>query len=282
VKIAFIVPTEYLVEFSRYNTIELVEAQICYDDPAYLDYFLRRKQAGAYIILDNSPRIKRDITMEQYLDLAYEMRPDEIVAVDVARESAQSIDETMRFMNGVDKFGLRERGVKIMGVVQGRNFEEWALGYQTLDSIIRVDTIGFPRPMPDFPGMEFTVSPMARLLGSRPLTKSRIAAMTRVTLMEALARKRIINRYRAHHLLGLTDGIELKWQRRFDFIRSNDSSSAFWHGAKGIRYVSSGLPVEKEWVDLDFSTKDLSEAQLRDVHWNMQTLTNFATGQAIE
>lgn len=275
-RLAFIVPTAYVKKFARYNSIELAEAQICYDNKDYFEYFVQRQKDGAHVILDNSPRIKQDITIEEYLELAYVMKPAEIIATDIARESLQSVQETIHFMDLAEKFGIRSKGIKIMGVIQGRSFEEWVLMYQSLDRLIGVDSIGFPRPLDDFEGFEFPSSWFERAFRRNKVTRARKMAMARVGLIQALDKKKVINRFRPHHLLGLTDGIELKWQKINGFLRSNDSSSAFYHGAQGIRYTSAGLPVEKKWANLDFTMRGLDPPKLQAVEHNMKMLTGFA------
>jgi len=149
-KLAFLTPTAYLERYESYNDIFLAEAQICCDDQDYLDFFVVKIKEGRHVILDNSPGIRRDITLADYLDLAYLMKPTELVAINTFSNSIQSIDETIKFMQLAEEFGVISKGVKIMGVIQGNTFSDWVECYKALDRIVRVDSIGFTRPLETF------------------------------------------------------------------------------------------------------------------------------------
>lgn len=274
-KLAFITPTAYLKRFESYSDIFLAEAQICYDDEDYKNYFITKLEEGRHVILDNSPGIRRDITLADYLDLAYLMKPTELVAINSHSNTVQSIDDTIKFMQLAEEFGLMTKGIKIMGVVQGNNFSEWVECYKALDRVVRVSSIGFTRPLDTFEELNYKTSLFSRLFLRFKMTQAKAQALTRVSIINGMYQKGIINTNKPHHLLGLTDGIELKWHVINQWIRSNDSSSAFHHGAQGIRYKRNGLPGEKDHYDLDFNLNRLSDKETQDIHYNMMMMKRF-------
>ena len=75
------------------------------------------------------------------------------------------------------------------------------------------------------------------------------------------------------HLLGLGGSLnDLVIGCDYDWIKSNDSSSAFVTGLHGLRYRKNEVPGGKVEEKLDFSISDLTSKQYSDIHHNISII----------
>jgi len=168
------------------------------------------------------------------------VQPSLVTPPEVLGDGAATLDLTRDFIGSRQDLGVPCH-TKILGVVHGRNFEEWLQYYRVFhDELEDVSRIGIPYDLQfDVPGLfdqpgETTWKRMLR---------------TRVRLTELLDEAGL-NRKPAH-LLGCVDAIELRMQVRFDWIVSNDSSTIYVTTQRNEIYDPHyGIHAQKHKIDM--------------------------------
>lgn len=257
-KLGIICPINWLEGFAVQGIYHLVLPNIFKESKEYRDFYIKQAKIGDFITLDNGAyELGYPIDPDELLEIAEDLNTDEIVAPDVILNYEKTIELTEKFLEKVrDKFSG-----KIGAVAQGSNFEEIKKCYLRFLDDERIDTMMLPFDV------RFEVP---NALKSFSFTKQR--AFNRVSLVNHLLPLR---KSKPIHLLGLSDGVELKYQGAHPEIRSNDSSSAFVHGKEGYRYTEDGLPCEKSKNKVDFFDKSLNIKQRDDIQFNIDMMRNF-------
>ena len=256
IKLAFISPISYLRAFSLLGDIEFALAHIALKSKEYREYFYQVAHLGRFVILDNGAFEEGDpVTQENLLELVTEMRPSEIIAPDKLHRAKETIDLTLAFLDSLPEHFPS----KVQAVAQGETFEAFKECYYMWLCDPRVHTIGVPFHL-DY--WQLSESPTKNMY------------LNRTKAIEIL--NECFSPGKPHHCLGMSDPIELSILKKFSFIRSCDSTSAFVHGARGIRYTEEGLPGEKLSSKLDFNFSEaLSIKQQKDIRYNIGKLKEF-------
>jgi len=257
-KLGIICPINWLEGFAIQSAYHLVLPNVFEKSKEYRDFYIKQAQMGDFITLDNGAyELGYPMEPDELLEIAGKLKADEIVAPDVILNYKKTVELTEEFLEQVrDKFDG-----KIGAVAQGSTFGEIKECYLRFLQDSRIDTIMLPFDI------RFEI-PNARKSDS--FTKQR--AFNRVALVNhilPLAPPKPI------HLLGLSDGVELTFQKDHAEIRSNDSSSAFVHGKEGFRYTEEGLPCEKSKEKLDFFNKSLNVKQRDNIQFNIDMMKGF-------
>lgn len=124
---------------TRENIIHMALTHLC-DDPKYVQFFQREKEAGKFIILDNSIiELGSACTIEKVLSAAEKIGADEIVLPDVFLEGKKTVEEAKKYVDLV-----HDKGYRVMAVAHGRTIEEWSSCALELVKL-KVDTLGIPK-----------------------------------------------------------------------------------------------------------------------------------------
>jgi hypothetical protein len=238
--LTFICPVSYLERLDQYQDNYLLLAHIAKESKEYRDFF---RQNPKYKILDNSAHELGDaFDFEEVLDLAREMNCQEVVLPDKIFHCDETLTRTLQTL---DK--LRAKGVegefKWMAVPQGQTWDEYQKCFTAFTKHPKVDVIGagfwiIAKCYSQF-SLEDEVMPN-RLMFSRELS-------TRFDQPAFYARPQ-----KPIHLLGLGDCYELKGQKHYPFIRSNDSSAAVRYGMHGQAFTVEKGRGPRIRSDLDF------------------------------
>lgn len=209
IEIAVIAPTTAL-ELSDNGDIYMCLAWLALQDNYYKAYFKQKAASGAFVILDNGENEKKQITGTTLINLAIEIGASELVLPDTFRD----IDGTMLKVRAFLKeygFALKAHGIKTMAVVQGDTIPKALYHFVAYSEMEGVDTIGL--------GFDnyYTLSHPDKTQGGM---------FTRLLLTETIANHCApLSELKPVHLLGLYNPLELKYQAKHEWIRSNDSSA---------------------------------------------------------
>lgn len=209
-RVAVICPTSLQETYS--TNCHLVLSQYYRKLKDYREFFLKRQQRGDFIILDNgAAELKTSVEGFSVIDIARELKPTVVVAPDAIYKSQLTMSMTDVFLK-TNWFELDALNIKVMGVPQGENQEEWLECYNKFNNDPHIAWLGI--------SMFYTPKFNKRL---------EVLKMIAPTVKKPC------------HLLGLWDNpFELLEERKFDFVQSVDT-------AKPIEFAMEGLTLE-EWA----------------------------------
>lgn len=218
-------------------------------DEDYFNLFKNAVAKGREVILDNSVfELETAFDPEKFVFWINELNPTYYIVPDVL-EDADATIKNMREWMQIWKPRVKT-GSKIIGVVQGKTYEDTVRCYRFMDEI-GVDKIAISF---DYSWFQQSFPHSNRLVS---------LAMGRVKLLGDMVRGGIINSKKPHHLLGCAiPGEGIFYNRpEYEFIDSMDTSNPVVHGIYRIEYSGPlGLTSKKsqklytlinEEVDLD-------------------------------
>ncbi|HHW90915.1 MAG TPA: hypothetical protein GX745_08455 [Clostridiales bacterium] len=206
-------------------------------DPTYYNLFVQALAQGRDVILDNSVfELGEAADGPMFAGWVRKLKPTWYIVPDVLEDASATIDRFHQFTSEYpDLPGKR------IGVVQGESMSEVIRCYKALE------------PECDMMAFSFDFSWWLDLFpvggDANTPTKWHSFARGRVWMLEELLRRKVINRYKPHHLLGVALPQEMKYYAsmkklepgNWSWIRSVDTSNPVVHGLKGIAYDAKGL-----------------------------------------
>lgn len=256
IQLAYILPTTYLQALQSYlMPMHLALAHQVLADKKYTDFYVQRRQAGEYLILDNSAFELGSAIADQLLDEAIQrISPNEIVLPDVLFDGKMTEQRVVEFLQ---KYGGQYHGsIRFMAVPHGKDLASYVDCYHRLATMPQVDTIGI--------GAVYVASLDAGSYVSG-----------RQLIFETLQRQGLLAD-KPHHLLGLGSSghQELEQMKSYEVVRSCDSSAAFIH-ALNHEMFQLGKAYVKDRRKIDF-TQPFDEALAARAAINMQVLRQAA------
>ena len=257
-KYAHIVPTAYLNEFDKYNTMHLVLAQHIGKDEDYTDFY---RSTDKYKILDNGAyENKYPVPIEELVEKACLIGADEIIIPDVFMEC----DETLKLLDASLKYLIEhdlDGEFKLMVAPQGKTNAEYMKCLGVMQATKEVDVIG----------LSFLV--VAQCF--KEISACEDVLPNRQMLTKLIDLMGFHNKQ--YHLLGLGNCKELEYQKKYPWVRGGDSSSAFTHGINDIKFDKvKGLIGDRIKTKLNFSMKELHFITLMKIRHNMEVINAFA------
>lgn len=234
-----IAPTAYLEHIPLTNT-HLVLAHLVEKDSAYAEFYRLRSAAGDLVIMDNGAyELKESYSPEKLIALGKKCGADVIVLPDYPFQAAEKTIEA------AEKFIplFKNEGFKTFFVPQSKkgDMEDWIQAYQWGANNFNVDVLGMS------------------ILGIPNAIPWCDPAFSRVVLTAILQERKIFNKEKHHHYLGLNSGpaLEIPSLLRMEALDTIDSSGPFLAGLLGHAYTTeadSYQMVKKLKVPVDFST----------------------------
>lgn len=215
----------------------------------YRDKFKEAIEKGREVILDNSVfELGTHFDMDEFAYWVKEMKPTYYILPDVLNDGEATIQRAKEFLQAhPDLPG------KIVGVVQGKNYEECVDCYKFMNTI--ADKIAI--------SMDYTF--MQDESGLQGFVKGRQMLLTR------MRDEGIINRDKPHHLLGVMLPQEMKYYREgFEWIDSVDTSNPVLHGMLGMRYGRDGLKFKASTKMHTVINASISSTQLDNIMYNIK------------
>jgi len=269
VKIFHTAPVAFMQVLEQHQDFLFIEAHAALENKKYADYLVTHKtlKPNVYVIMDNSAYLLGGPMSEKDFMRAYEyFIPDCIIALDHPYSRKKTLDATESFVARYKK----QIDAKIMAVPQGETYADYISCFWRLCENPDVDVIGVNMFMdwehPDMSKLEKT----ERICRYRNMILWNAHDIVRM----ATENKRLP---KSLHLLGITSGRELTFIRDNNLftVKSCDSSSAFIHGYYGVKYGPKGLKA-KDWDHkLDFSIKEVTDEQRKNILHNIKILNRL-------
>jgi hypothetical protein len=231
------------------------------ENEEYWDKFVRAKEIGREIILDNSIfELGEAFEADKFYPWIEKLQPTYYVIPD-ALENAEKTVANAKSWKPVN-------GCKSIGVVQGKTYEEIKWCYQEVEPLVDKVAISF-----DY---SFFINP--ELNGYLP-TKYHHYMYGRDALIHRLLTDNVINTDKPHHLLGCGLPQEFDSYSDYEWIDSVDTSNPVVAAIKGMRYNGrNGLedkPSQKLHTMID---SKLSSYELQLVLYNIECFRAICNG----
>lgn len=273
--LAFITPTKYLDRFATKGGVYLALAHLIDDDceNEYARFHRRESERGRRVILDNGLFEGAQVEPEALIRRARGIGAQCVCAPDVLFDSRGTIKAFKQFIRLKQETGLV---AEVMGIPQADNPADWWDCFQFMElhpdcNLIGLSILSVPK------AFGRAAEDAGYAVKQQPITAPRV-----YLIQQLRAHSHILGRdLKPCHMLGLGEtyaDIHTANRELPKTIVSNDSSSAFVHGVKGICYTGAGLiPGGKDSKKLNFGLQDdLSETQERCVDHNIKTALHIA------
>lgn len=248
--------------------------------PGYLDAYKKLSDQGDFIMQDNSMFELKRVVLGDLIDFGKRVGATEIVIPEVLRDRRGSIDLAEEFFTS-KAYQANSRVSRYAAVVQGSSYADVVKHYNWLVSIDEVNTIGIAF------NYEFDA------FGNKDETRKH-AGWNRFSIIRRMLKDCVWDPTKTHHLFGMYNPAELAAYYRirdenyppgaFNYflksIRSNDSSSCFWHSLHGMLFdIDEGFLYKKIESHVDFTTFFDKQIQMGIFSRNRSFVENWRKGQ---
>lgn len=259
--------------FLKHEHYHLVLPHLYSDHPEYVSFYRKRAEQGDFILQDNSLFELKKCVAGDLIKYAEQIKATEVMVPEVLRDTEASIEAKDKFFKDLSE----EQKVSYLfaATLQGKSYAELRRHYINLAEDDRINTIAIPF------NFEFDKDDK---------DTSRKSGWHRFSIIWKLAQEGVWCPEKDHHLLGLYDPIELAAyhpynglldESVFSSIRSNDSSSVFWHSLHGVSFIKKfGLPYLKIESHVDFDAWFSFPLQARLFKKNKRIVQSYLDGTA--
>jgi hypothetical protein len=259
-----------MLELSRtYNDYDYALVHLFETHPEYYAFFEESLKMGRHVLLDNSIfELGTAFNTDKYISWIHRLNPTEFIIPDVLESCDGTLESASEFMQSFysDSSEYIENDSKLIGVVQGKSYDELVKCYTKLDKSFSVDKIA----------ISFDYSYYAEVF---PHPNKWVAFMMgRVLTLTRLLNDGIINTNKPHHLLGCAHPREFSFytSKEYNWIDTLDTSSPIVHGLKGVLYGDKIGTWEKEKTKLvDLLDSVPNEFQKGSIHRNLRDFRSY-------
>lgn len=230
-------------------------AQQYIKDAAYREFF-QSLPSSAWITLDNGAGDHEMVSAQQLLEVALELKPNEVIPPDELFNGPQTILNLMDFIK-LKKKHKHLNDTQIFFCPQGSTFTGWLDCYKYGLTDPDVHTLGLSKI-----GVPYM---MYKVKGDIGIMEARHSVFNYLKINDLL--KKPI------HLLGMGDPREFEYYAKYDtdkIIRSNDSCNAIWSALNNISWKDGNferIPTPKDYFDLVIPPSDVES-----IEFNVQFL----------
>ena len=259
-KIAHEAPLSIFDQVQALTDYDYALVHLFEENEQYLDTFVKARDKGREIILDNSIfELGTAFDPLGFAKWVEYLKSEWYIVPDVLDNASATIDSFNRFIDTYPDLPGR-----VIAVAQGSTYSELVDCYTYFANHPKVEKIGLSFNHPFFQDMSG---------GNRYY---RMMAGRQWTLRNMVA-EGVINENKKHHLLGCGLPQEFKAYHNFKWIDSMDTSNPVIHGLKGIRYEEHGLD-DKESVKLFTLIEEDVLACWYDIEYNIAMFRKFCRG----
>ena len=250
-KISHEVPLCLLEDSLDFNDYDYCLVHLLDKDKDYVDFFMKAKQQGRYIILDNSLHelgtAYHDSGLLHWVD---KLRPNEFIVPDVWQDTNASIVNARKW----SQIQLPKEVTKV-AVVQAQNFLDAVICYQTYKDL------GYKKIAFSY-GAEYYLNHSSHPNENIAKALGRIEVVSRMYTMD------LINENDRVHLLGCQVPQEFSLYKDMPFIETIDTSNPIMATLDGIQYGRNGL-TEKPKSDMNHNFYT-TEIDYNLLDWNLR------------
>ena len=223
-KVSHEVPLCLLEDSLRFNDYDYALVHLLDKDKDYADFFIKAKQQGRYIILDNSlHELGTAYHDSGLLHWINELKPQEFIIPDVWQEASASIINARKW----SQIELPKEVTKV-AVVQAKNFLEATICYQSYKDL------GYEK-------IAFSYGAEYYLDHSSHPNKNISKALGRVEVVSRMYDMGLILSTDRVHLLGCQVPQEFSLYKDMPFIETIDTSNPIMATIDGLSYNPTGL-----------------------------------------
>ena len=235
IKISHEVPLCLLEESLKFNDYDYCLPHLLDQYEEYKNFFIKSKELGRYIIMDNSlHELGVAYDTKRLLYWINELKPNEFIVPDVWEDKTQSV------VNAKSWIGVKlPKEVTKVAVVQAQNVYEAVICYQTYKDL------GYKKIAFSYGASYYND------LCPHP-NKDLGKAMGRIKVISELFNLNIIDKTDKVHLLGCAVPQEFGWYKDMPFIESIDTSNPVMAALDSTFYTTSGLYIKPKANMNDF------------------------------
>jgi hypothetical protein len=255
-KLSHEVPICLLEDSLDFNDYDYCLVHLLDKDKDYVDFFMKAKQQGRYIILDNSLHELGEAYHDSgLLHWVNELKPNEFIVPDVWQDTNASIVNARKWA----QIKL-PKGVTKVAVVQAQNFLDAVLCYQTYKDL------GYKK-------IAFSYGAEYYLNHSNHPNENLAKALGRIEVIGRMYHMGLIVDNDRVHLLGCASPFEFALYKDMPFIETIDTSNPIMASLDNVSYNNS-LTIEKPKSNMNdnFYTTDI-DYDLLD--YNLKKFRNF-------
>ena len=242
-----------LLEDSRYfNDYDYALVHLLDEEPEYAKYFLKSREKGRHIILDNSlHELGESYGDEGLLKWVDKLHPQEFIIPDVWQDRNASVVNARKWA----QIEL-PKGVEKVAVVQATTIHEAATCYQTYKDL------GYQKIAFSY-GADYYNDVVPH--PNKDIGK----ALGRLSVISALYETKVISQSDRIHLLGCSVPQEFGWYRGFNCIESIDTSNPVMAALEGITYLDTGLETKPKANINDFFYMESDRIDYNQLDYNL-------------
>lgn len=194
----------------------------------YAKFFMRSKQSGRFIMLDNSlHELGIPYNEERIFYWLNELQPNEFFVPDYWEDRVKSTVSAKKWISYQDDYP----DTMFIAVVQAQSIDEAVICYQSYKDL------GYKKIAFSYGASYYNE------ISSHP-NKFLGKALGRIEVINNLYKKHIIEDNDKIHLLGCSVPQEFGFYKNLPYIESIDTSNPVMAGIEGLRYNSNGLYIK--------------------------------------
>lgn len=230
----FIPPNNSLSWMDRGNNVCFCLAHFYMQYPHYRDYFLKLKEKGKFITLDNGAAEHSIVSQEDLLNIVKELKPNEVISPDILFNKQETISNLYSFVAEMKTRNLIEH-TNIFACPQGSTKEEWIECYTEMVNHPNVSVIGLSK-----------IAVPKCWLGK---VNDEGIKQSRNTCVDYLIENQLLKKQ--IHFLGMGDPTEFAHYNHI-LLRSTDSCYTIYAALNGIKFGEgefTRIPTVNDYYD---------------------------------
>jgi len=226
-------------------------ANIASKDENYCNFYKKKVEDGAFVLLDNGAAEADQMTLEVMWSVIEKINPSEVILNDCLMDCEETVRRSIEAINFYKSRGYKGQ---YLFVPQGQNLREWIMCYELMKDYC-----------------------VERLMDSKCISTIGVSKFVTKGWKDSEARYSCCS-YLSYekpqvHLLGCHENINevAKISKQFDFIRSNDTAISYIYALSNKKITDGDRPSG----EINFIKSDLDEQQIEILKENMQTFDNL-------
>lgn len=254
IKVSHEVPLCLLEKSREFNDYDYLLPHLMDESEEYKNFFIKSKEQGRYIMMDNSlHELGTPYSEERLLYWLEELQPNEFFVPDYWEDELESVKSATKWAAIQRDFP----NIKFIAVVQGQSF------YQAMNCYESYKELGYTKIAFSYGASyynEFCPHP------NKHLGK----ALGRIQVITKLLDLGIIQNNHKIHLLGCSVPQEFGWYNEMPFIESIDTSNPVMATLDNIEYSGFGLSIKPKSCMNDNLHVKIEDINIRLLTRNIQ------------
>lgn len=262
IKIAHEAPLSIFNKIQEVTDYDYALVHLFEESEEYWNKFVRAKEKGREIILDNSIfELGEAFDANEFIPWIEKLGPTWYIIPDALEDAERTVKNAKEW-----KYSHPES--KKIGVAQGKTYEEMVWCYKEIEPL--VDKIGI--------SFDYSFFVNEEINGKLP-TKFHHYMYGRDAMIHRMLAQEVINLDKPHHLLGCGLPQEFSSYSGYTWIDSLDTSNPVVAGLKGIRYNGvKGLEDKPSQKLFTMINSEVDDFDLAKVLYNVEVFRNIVNG----